>query len=65
MMTEYKAWWHPVVFGPDALPPYLYNVSATVSSWQQLHVDGDLSDRNEGTTFMSLATCSCAGSVLV
>ena len=39
---KYKSWWHPVVFGPDALPPYLYNVNATVSGWQQLHVDGDL-----------------------
>jgi len=39
---KYKAWWHPVVFGPEALPPYLYNVNATITGWQQLHVDGDL-----------------------
>ena len=61
---KYKAWWHPVVFGPDALPPYLYNVNATVSGWQQLHVDGDLR-RETRNNIHGLGTCSCAGSMLV
>lgn len=40
--TAYRAWWHPVVFGPDALPPYLYDVNRTVGGWSSLHVAGDL-----------------------
>ena len=40
--TMHKAWWQRVVFGPDALPPYLYDVNRTVAGWRELHVQGDL-----------------------
>lgn len=38
----HTAWWHRVVFGPDSLPPYLYDVNRTIAGWREHHVDGDL-----------------------
>ncbi|KAJ8614503.1 hypothetical protein CTAYLR_000769 [Chrysophaeum taylorii] len=39
----YRAWWQRVTFGPESLPPYLYDVNRTVAGWRELHVAGDLS----------------------
>ena len=37
------SWWQKVVFGPSALPPYLYDVNRTIGGWRDLHVRNDLS----------------------
>lgn len=38
----HRAWWQRVTFGPESLPPYLYDVNRTVAGWRELHVGGDL-----------------------
>lgn len=39
---RHRVWWHRVTFGPDSLPPYLYDINRTVAGWREHHFSGDL-----------------------